>query len=135
MLFSCTVCDRIGDIWRYKNFVYIKNLTHYTQGCVNQIIIYTFLGIMSQIFLCRQKVYISKYLKFVCPHHKNLTHYTQESVNYYLIYTSLDIMSQIFDVDKIFISPNISNSITDCTREQHFPILIKLKQSHQLPKI
>ena len=64
MLFSCTVCDRIGDNWRYKNFVYIKNLTHYTQGSVKKIIIYAVLGIMSQIFLCRQKVYISKYLEF-----------------------------------------------------------------------
>ena len=132
MLFSCTVCDRIGDIWRYKNIVYIKNMTHYTQGSVNKIMIYTFQGIISPIFNVDNNFISLNISRKFCPNHKNMTHYTQESVNYYLIYTSLGIMSQIFDVDKIFISPNISDSITDCTREQHFPNLIKLKQNYQM---
>ena len=132
MLFSCTVFDRIGDIWRYKNFVYIKNLTHYTKGSVNKIIIYTFLGIMSHIFVIWTKFSRDIQRYKIVVYIKNRTYYTQESVNHYLIYTSLGIMSHIFDVDNIFISPNISDSITDCTREQHFPNLIKLKQNYQM---
>ena len=105
-------------------------MTHYNQGCVNKIMIYTFLGIISPIFNVDNNFISLNISRKFCPNHKNMTYYTQESVNYYLIYTSLGIMSQIFDVDKIFISPNISDSITDCTREQNFPNLIKLKQNY-----
>ena len=44
MLFSCTVCDRFGDIWRYKNVVHIKNLALYTQGKVDTILRHIFLS-------------------------------------------------------------------------------------------
>ena len=38
MSFSCTVCDRFGDIWRHENFVVIKNLALYTEGKVDAIL-------------------------------------------------------------------------------------------------
>ena len=32
MMFSYTFCDRFGDVWKYENFVHMKNLAFYSQA-------------------------------------------------------------------------------------------------------
>ena len=81
MPFSCTVCDRFGDIWRYENFVHIKNLALYTQGKVDMIFRHIFLFDHNVIKKCVWKPNGDSHM----TKHMNENHYKKKTIAYFFI--------------------------------------------------